>query len=122
MKIYNAVEFYSTLSEIVELELAKTYENPDRSITPLEHLPYFLSNAATAMDKFFAKPSSQNWDQLIEKTAECSVLFEQFQMILSEKDRKQFDRVCLQKAHQRLEFLKQQREFDQELEEHHNGQ
>lgn len=94
MNLSNAVEFYSCLIMIMD---HYGYEHQ-----VYEKLPEEVDELNTAFDEYFEEPSPEHWHHVIEEAADVHIMLEQFQMLITPEDKKEFDKICMDKLHREI--------------------
>ncbi len=94
MNLSNAVEFYSCLIAIMD------HYGYDHQI--FRKVPEEVKELKEAYDEYFKEPSPEHWHHVIEEAADVHIMLEQFQMLITPDDKKEFDRICLEKLHREV--------------------
>lgn len=87
---YEAVDFYSCLIRIMN-QYGYNHQI-------FKKVPEEIKELTEAYDEYKKKPSREKWLHIIEEAADCFVMLEQFQMLITPDDKREFDRVCLHKV------------------------
>lgn len=99
MNLSNAVEFYSCLIAIMN------HYGYDHQV--YEKLPEEVDELQEAFDAYFDKPSPEHWHHVIEECADVHIMLEQFQMLITPEDKKEFDKICMDKLHREIRRIEQ---------------
>ena len=91
---YDAVELYSCLIKIMD------HYGYDHQI--FKKVPEEIKELTDAYGEYKKNPSRKKWLHIIEEAADCFVMLEQFQMLITPPDKKEFDRICLEKVHREV--------------------
>ena len=51
---------------------------------------------------YFDKPSREHWLHIIEEAADVHIMIEQFKMLIKPEDKKEFDKICLEKVNREI--------------------
>ncbi len=94
MNLSNAVEFYSCLIAIMD------HYGYDHQV--YEKLPEEVDELNEAFDEYFKEPSPEHWHHVIEECADVHIMLEQFQMLITSEDKKEFDKICMDKLHREV--------------------
>lgn len=94
MNLSNAVEFYSCLIAIMD------HYGYDYQV--YVKLPEEVEELLGAFDDYFDSPSPEHWHDVIEGAADVHIMLEQFQMLITTEDKKEFDRICLETVHREV--------------------
>ena len=94
MTLNNAVEFYSCLLAIMD------HYGYDHQV--YEKLPEEVDELNTAFDEYFEEPSPEHWHHVIEEAADVHIMIEQFKMLIKPEDKKEFDKICLEKVNREI--------------------
>lgn len=94
MTLNNAVEFYSCLLAIMD------HYGYDHQV--YEKLPEEVDELQEAFIDFFDNPSPEHWHHVIEEAADVHIMIEQFKMLIEPEDKKEFDKICLEKANREI--------------------
>ena len=94
MTLNNEVEFYSCLLTIM------THYGYDHQV--YEKLPEEVDELNTAFDEYFKEPSPEHWHHVIEEAADVHIMIEQFKMLIKPEDKKEFDKICLEKVNREI--------------------
>lgn len=54
---------------------------------------------------FFDNPSPEHWHHVIEEAADVHIMLEQFQMLITPDDKKEFDKICMDKLHREIKRI-----------------
>lgn len=94
MNLSNAVEFYSCLIAIMN------HYGYDHQV--YEKLPEEVDELQEAFIDFFDNPSPEHWHHVIEEAADVHIMIEQFKMLIKPEDKKEFDKICLEKVNREI--------------------
>ncbi len=94
MTLNNAVEFYSCLLAIMD------HYGYDHQV--YEKLPEEVDELQEAFIDFFDNPSPEHWHHVIEEAADVHIMIEQFKMLIKPEDKKEFDKICLEKVNREI--------------------
>lgn len=97
MTLNNAVEFYSCLIMIMD------HYGYDNQV--FEKLPEEVDELQEAFIDFFDNPSPEHWHHVIEEAADVHIMLEQFQMLITPDDKKEFDKICMDKLHREIKRI-----------------
>ena len=98
---YDAVEFYSCLLFIMDHYGFKHQV--------LQKLPEELAELLEALDEYEKNPDPDNWSQVLEEAADTFIMLEQFQMLISKKDKAMFDDNCMSKVHREIKRIERRK-------------
>lgn len=51
---------------------------------------------------YFKEPTREHWLHIIEEAADVHIMIEQFKMLIKPEDKKEFDKVCLEKVNREI--------------------
>lgn len=94
MNLSNAVEFYSCLIAIMN------HYGYDHQV--YEKLPEEVDELNEAFIDYFKEPTREHWLHIIEEAADVHIMIEQFKMLIKPEDKKEFDKICLEKVNREI--------------------
>ena len=94
MNLHNAAKFEDCL---VRISNHYGYDNQ-----VFEKLPEEVDELQEAFDIYFDNPSKEHWLHIIEEAADVHIMIEQFKMLITPEDKKEFDKICLEKVNREI--------------------
>lgn len=94
MNLHNAAKFEDCLVRI------STHYGYDNQV--FEKLPEEVDELQEAFIDYFKEPTREHWLHIIEEAADVHIMLEQFQMLISPADKKEFDKICMDKLHREV--------------------
>lgn len=94
MNLHNAAKFEDCLVRIMD------HYGYDNQI--FEKLPEEVDELQEAFAIYFDKPSKEHWLHIIEEAADVHIMIEQFKMLIKPEDKKEFDKICLEKVNREI--------------------
>lgn len=93
MNLHNAAKFEDCLVRI------STHYGYDNQV--FEKLPEEVDELQEAFIDYFKEPTREHWLHIIEE-ADVHIMIEQFKMLIKPEDKKEFDKVCLEKVNREI--------------------
>ena len=94
MNLHNAAKFEDCLVRI------STHYGYDNQV--FEKLPEEVDELQEAFIDYFKEPTREHWLHIIEEAADVHIMIEQFMMLIKPEDKKEFDKVCLEKVNREI--------------------
>ena len=94
MNLHNAAKFEDCLVRI------STHYGYDNQV--FEKLPEEVDELQEAFIDYFKEPTREHWQHIIEEAADVHIMIEQFKMLIKPEDKKEFDKVCLEKVNREI--------------------
>lgn len=94
MNLHNAAKFEDCLVRI------STHYGYDNQV--FEKLPEEVDELQEAFIDYFKEPTREHWLHIIEEAADVRIMIEQFKMLIKPEDKKEFDKVCLEKVNREI--------------------
>ena len=94
MNLHNAAKFEDCLVRI------STHYGYDNQV--FEKLPEEVDELQEAFIDYFKEPTREHWLHIIEEAADVHIMIEQFKMLIKPEDKKEFDKVCLEKVNREM--------------------
>ena len=94
MNLHNAAKFEDCLVRI------STHYGYDNQV--FEKLPEEVDELQEAFIDYFKEPTREHWLHIIEEAADGHIMIEQFKMLIKPEDKKEFDKVCLEKVNREI--------------------
>lgn len=94
MNLHNAAKFEVCLVRI------STHYGYDNQV--FEKLPEEVDELQEAFIDYFKEPTHEHWLHIIEEAADVHIMIEQFKMLIKPEDKKEFDKICLEKVNREI--------------------
>ena len=94
MNLHNAAKFEDCLVRI------STHYGYDNQV--FEKLREEVDELQEAFIDYFKEPTREHWLHIIEEAADVHIMIEQFKMLIKPEDKKEFDKVCLEKVNREI--------------------
>ena len=94
MNLHNAAKFEDCLVRI------STHYGYDNQV--FEKLPEEVDELQEAFIDYFKEPTHEHWLHIIEAAADVHIMIEQFKMLIKPEDKKEFDKICLEKVNREI--------------------
>ncbi len=94
MNLHNAAKFEDCLVRI------STHYGYDNQV--FEKQPEEVDELQEAFIDYFKEPTHEHWLHIIEEAADVHIMIEQFKMLIKPEDKKEFDKICLEKVNREI--------------------
>ena len=94
MNLHNAAKFEDCLVRI------STHYGYDNQV--FEKLPEEVDELQEACIDYFKEPTPEHRLHISEEAADVHIMIEQFKMLIKPEDKKEFDKVCLEKVNREI--------------------